>query len=633
MSTPASESLGPIAIGAVEGDPKALALFREAIKQPEHAPTLADVILQVARESTGRLEELQEKLRTAIGPALLCGAWEHEGALYLDVELNGTRAYCVVADEHREAAELAERGEEIVVARVDGSTPFFVRSQGRPFETTGHYGVVTEVRELGGGDYELEIEGQAESFTCRATRRVACLLERGEVDALGGLPIMARHAGGLVWELRQKKGKAEIPGNLHTTVTLEDYAGYSRLRREYCSLLGLHVLQVEPKLLVERTPLSRAVRPKTQGILATGLPGTGKTFLSLAVIGSLQTKIGVPKAKAKLAALRLFAATHPEDALYQRAGQPSADAALADLRAALAEQYEGLRQFELAIETPALADGLDLCAFSEALVEQYGITKARRTRKYADLEQRVAEGRSDFMVLQISKSDYIQPLVGAGLNALSAQLKRCVQHDDVALLCLPEAEVLLARRGHRSRYYTDELVSTLLEVLEGPVPCMNLFMLADGNRPDMVDEAFAARRLTHIPFPGLSEEDRTGVIESVLTQNDTPAERIDEVAGWLIDQTYADTRLCELVMADESRVALTSDHILTPAMIRNVVRGAYGDAASQGRPEIVDKDVELAWGRELDAQSLRFGETQLADILGLDRQKASRIVCVERRGE
>jgi SpoVK/Ycf46/Vps4 family AAA+-type ATPase len=442
---------------------------------------------------------------------------------------------------------------------------------------------------------------------------------------------MARYESGLVWELRQKRGKSEGGGNMQTGVTLDDHAGYAALRREFCNLLGLHVRAQEPKLLIELTPLGRVVRPKSQGILSTGLPGTGKTHLSMAAIGSLEREVGVAKARAKLAALRLFAATHPEDALYERACQPDPDAALAELRDALQAQYRGFARFHLDVECPTLPGDLELVAFSEALVSQYGIGEGRRLRKYVELETRVANGRSDFMILQVSKADYIQPLVGAGLNALSAQLRRCVQHDDVALLCMPEAEVLLARRGHQSRFYTDELVSTLLEVLDGPVPCPNLFVIADGNRPDMVDEAFAARRLTHIAFPGLVEADRGSVVEAVLKQTGTEPSRIGEVTDLLVDQSYSDTHLCELVMADESRLSLTSDHTLTPAMIRNVVRGAYSLAAAKGRPEIEAKDVELAWQQEMDAQSLRFGEEAIAEILGLDRKQAARIVQVQRR--
>ena len=242
-----SEVLAPIAIGAVEGRPESIQLFDRAIREPEHAPALAGALLAIARESTSQLEAIQEKLRNAIGPALLRGSWVHDEQLYLDVELGGAREYCIVDARDREAAELAEPGEEIVVSRVQGRAPLFVRSLCRPFETTGQHGVVLDVRKLGEGEYELEIEGQPESFSCRATRRMARAIDRGEVDALGGLPLIARHANGLVWELREKKGKAEVGGRVASRTTLEDYAGYGALRRQYCNLIGLHLLQNEPR--------------------------------------------------------------------------------------------------------------------------------------------------------------------------------------------------------------------------------------------------------------------------------------------------------------------------------------------------------------------------------------------------
>ena len=88
-------------------------------------------------------------------------------------------------------------------------------------------------------------------------------------------------------------------------------------------------------------------------------------------------------------------------------------------------------------------------------------------RKLHHLERMVAEGRDDWMIPTLRKQDYITPLVGAGLAALSAQLDRARNHDDVAILLLPEAELLLAKRGHHSRFYTDELASLLLETIDG----------------------------------------------------------------------------------------------------------------------------------------------------------------------
>jgi hypothetical protein len=67
--------------------------------------------------------------------------------------------------------------------------------------------------------------------------------------------------------------------------------------------------------------------------------------------------------------------------------------------------------------------------------------------------------------------DYIRSWVGEGLNALSAQIERAQTHDDLVVLILPEAEVLLSTRGHQARYYTDEIASKLLETFSGPVPC------------------------------------------------------------------------------------------------------------------------------------------------------------------
>ncbi len=84
-------------------------------------------------------------------------------------------------------------------------------------------------------------------------------------------------------------------------------------------------------------------------------------------------------------------------------------------------------------------------------------------------------------------------------------------------------------------------------------------------------------------------------------------------------------------MIDESAIPLHIDHVLTPALIRNVVRAAADEALAAGRTEFREEDLEGAWERELRGQAERFGEQEIVSILGLDRQKAARVIEVRRR--
>ena len=267
----------------------------------------------------------------------------------------------------------------------------------------------------------------------------------------------------------------------------------------------------------------------------------------------------------------------------------------------------------------------------ERLLEGYRLPEVKLTQKLHDLTRLRDARKSDFMTLTLSKEHYIRPYVGEGLNALATQLKRAVDHDDVAVLCLPEAEVLLASRGHQTRYYTDELVGKILEVLDGTEDSSNLFILADGNRPDMLDNALAGRRLEHVRFPGLSHDDRPAVIASIFSRNGTPG--ADVLTQKLLDLIYSGTTpLCELVMVDGSTIPFTVDHILTPAVIQNAVRVAARTSLAGGRRAISEEDLEDAWKRELEGQAERFDEETIISILDLDRKTAGRVSQVRRNG-
>jgi len=164
-----------------------------------------------------------------------------------------------------------------------------------------------------------------------------------------------------------------------------------------------------------------------------------------------------------------------------------------------------------------------------------------------------------------------------------------------------------------------------------PFLCRNLFILADGNRPEMFDSAFGCRRLDNKHFPGLALADRLPVMQSILSRNGAEGDQIESLSEKLLDLVDANTTpLCELVMVDKSTRPLTVEDILTPALIQNVVRAAAGDALSAGRNEIEEEDLEQAWEREVTAQSQRFSEEEAAAILGLDRQTQSRITEVRR---
>ena len=62
------------------------------------------------------------------------------------------------------------------------------------------------------------------------------------------------------------------------------------------------------------------------------------------------------------------------------------------------------------------------------------------------------------------------------------------------------------------------------------------------------------------------------------------------------------------VLSDESRIPRHVDHILTPALVENVIRAANTEALRRGVIGQEGKDLEVAWTREIEGQARRFGE-------------------------
>jgi hypothetical protein len=620
---------------AIQGDERAALWCMQQVVRGNHTREITSALLAAAQESWRRFEKLREEMKKRIVPAMVRGTWQDDGATLIDIEIGGRRAYCSPGSDGSADPSTLGVGDEIAVATIEGGPTVLVRPLDRPFETTGRYGMVVDIRRREDGIQELEIESGQETCSCIASGGVVEAIDEGEIDALGGFPITAIYEHGIVWRLLQRKGRAEQNTQEVDEVTLAEFAGYGAIRDRVTRSIAIQVLSLEPAVLTDGVGVpSGLTNPPFQGIFATGAPGTGKTYLSLAVIGSLRAEIGVPKTRAKLAALRLWAATHPQDRLYELAGSPGVGEAFEELQQALDEQYRGIRSFGIEVATPDLTRLGDAAPLAERLLEGYRVSASTAATKLRDLEKLAEANRSDFMVLTMNKEDYIRPWVGEGLNALSAQIKRAQNHDDLVILLLSEAEVLLSSRGHQARYYTDEIVSKLLETFSGPVPCRNLFVLADGNRPDMVDYGFAGRRLESVHFEGLGHEDREPVIRAILERNGAEEGRVGALAQHFLDLIYARTApLCELVMVDESKIPLTVDHVLTPAMIQNIVRTANSEALARGALELDEKDLEVAWTRELSGQARRFSEEEIVRILNLDRRQAGRVIEVARGSE
>jgi hypothetical protein len=614
----------------VRGDERATASLVELSANPSTSRLVSHAALAAARHEHQQRERMQREMAQRIVPAMVLGTWQRNGTRIIDLELSGQRCY---GHPGEELCPDLPVGEEVAVALVEGAPPVVLYSLQRPFETTGRMGMVVDVRRREGGGHELEIESGNETVTCRASAAVAAQIEGGEIDALGGLPIMAVHGREIAWRLRQRKGRSEAGAGEMRSITLSDFAGYTELRREVTLAMAQHVLALEPPALIEASGIEPALlQLPARGVFASGLPGTGKTWLMLALVGSLRRDIARHKCRAKRAAIGLWAATRAQGPAFERAGRPDVASSLARLREALEAQYAGIRGFGIPVQAPQVPPASELARFAERLLEGYRIPPARVVPKLEELDQLVAAGGSDVMVLTMNKESYIRPYVGEGLNALAAQLRRAENHDDLAVLLLPEAEVLLCRRGHQGRFYTDELVSKLLEVLDGLV-ASRVFILADGNRLDMVDSAFLGRRLEHVEFHGLREADRAGVIDAILGRHGAAPEQVAPLREALLDLIYASSEpLCELVMADQSIRPLTIDRVLTPALIQNVVRRASRRAIAEGRMRLGPEDLESAWGQEVREQAQRFAPQEIARLLGLDAQQEARIIDVRRSG-
>ena len=629
-----ADVLQKLVLRAVAGDEAAIQECLQRLEAPTERRAIAQGLLVAARVAHGHVQELKEKLVRHILPAMFRGIWSDGDTRYLDIEVGTQRLYCAEGFDEETFSSLGI-GDEIAVATVEQGPPVFVKPLGRPFEVTGNLGQIVETRETPGG-YELQVEAKGETFTCLASARFAAAIDDGEIEARGGLPVSAVYARGIVWKLFEERGRAEQAARPSKKVTLSGFAGYSRLRTQVTQAVALHVLSLEPSVLCELADVPPSyLSPPFRGVLSTGLPGTGKTFLTLAVLGSLEDMIGAPKARAKRAAIRLRAALRPGEPLFEAAGRPDVEEAHAELREALHDQYRGFREFGLEIGNPKLPphDVPELAEVVERLLEGYRLPEVKLTQKLHDLTRLLEARKSDFMTLTLSKEHYIRPYVGEGLNALAAQLRRAVDHDDVAILCLPEAEVLLASRGHQARYYTDELVGKFLEVLDGTEDSSNLFLLADGNRVDMLDNALGGRRLEHVRFPGLGHDDRPAVIASILSRSGTQEADVEVLAQKLLDLIYSGTTpLCELVMVDGSTIPFTVDHILTPAVIQNAVRVAARTSLAGGRRATSEEDLEDAWKRELEGQAERFDEETIISILDLDRKTAGRVNHLRRNG-
>ncbi|MBN1274738.1 ATP-binding protein [Candidatus Woesearchaeota archaeon] len=180
----------------------------------------------------------------------------------------------------------------------------------------------------------------------------------------------------------------------------------------------------------------------------------------------------------------------------------------------------------------------------------------------------------------LNGSDFIQPLLGEGKNALVSAYEEASRHPN-AIMFIDEADAICGRRGDRENKYKNDVLNAMLTILDGDERRSNVITLLSTNRIQDFDHAVLKRfpKDNRLYFGPLTKEMRAGVLTHHLglyRHDGFDEQQLEELLELMNPEDFRDVR--DIVDAS-ARYAFSNKHdrILTDDFKEAVQAYQQGD--------------------------------------------------------